>query len=185
MSTTIAGVVLAAGFSRRLGRAKQAVVLGQQTLLERAVASAAAAQLEPVIAVVRPDLVLPHLGDACIVINQQAEEGIASSIRAGVAAAEQANARGVVLMTCDQPAVTAEHLRQLCAQDGVRSGSAYGGRCGVPAYFPAADFAVLLRLRGDHGARDLLAEARQVVLEPLALDIDTEADLQRARRIFT
>jgi CTP:molybdopterin cytidylyltransferase MocA len=52
---------------------------------------------------------------------------------------------------------------------------------GIPAYFPAADFGELLRLEGDTGARELLRSAAAVVCEGLALDVDTEEDLERAR----
>ena len=48
-----------------------------------------------------------------LLLNDDWEEGLASSIRAGVKAvqAEAPTAEGLLLMTCDQPRVTAEHLR--------------------------------------------------------------------------
>jgi CTP:molybdopterin cytidylyltransferase MocA len=90
---------------------------------------------------------------------------------------------GVVLMTCDQPAVTAEHLRALMAGDEV-TGSAYAGRRGVPAYFPASSFAELMELQGDAGARELLRAAATVELAGGELDVDTAADLDEAKRGF-
>jgi CTP:molybdopterin cytidylyltransferase MocA len=179
-----AAVVLAAGASRRLGRPKQTVVLGGEMLVERAVRVAVEAGLRPVLVVVRPGAefgeAVAALG-AVVVENELADEGMAASIRCGVGAVVGVD--GVVVMTCDQVAVTAEHLRLLCEKAGRRTGSAYAGRVGIPAYFPAADFGELLRLEGDTGARELLRSAAAVGCEGLALDVDTEDDLQRARGV--
>jgi CTP:molybdopterin cytidylyltransferase MocA len=60
--------------------------------------------------------------------------------------------------------------------------SAYAGRKGVPAYFPAESFTALSELRGDVGARELLREAAAIEDESLALDIDTEEDIAKAER---
>lgn len=177
----VAAVVLAAGFSRRLGRPKQELVLRGETLLQHAVRMAEDARLAPVIVVVQAQRQSTNLpAGAQVVINGDAAEGMASSVRHGVAAAQQAGATGVVVLTCDQPLLTAEHLEALCAEPHRMTASAYAGRRGVPAYFPNAAFDALLQLRGDEGARTLLRGAATVVNEALALDIDTEEDLQRA-----
>lgn len=177
----IAGIILAAGASRRLGRPKQAVVLANETLLERAIRVALSAELTPVAAVVadaRWSAAIEAKG-AVALLNHESAEGIAASIRVGVRWAREQGAAGVVLMTCDQVAVTAEHLRALCEQPERAAGSAYAGKVGVPAYFPAAMFEALLALEGDTGARQLLVGARAVATEALAFDIDTEEDLRR------
>ncbi len=191
----VAGIVLAAGFSRRLGRPKQTVILQEQTLLERAARTAREASLNPVLLVLHSSVLdateppgsgslaarLEALG--CVVLmNENAAEGMASSIRCGVEAAAGQSLVGAVLMTCDQVAVTAGHLRALYAENGAVTGSGYAGRIGVPAYFPAARFADLLALRGDQGARELLRDARSVPTEALALDVDTEQDVARAEQ---
>lgn len=181
---SIAAVVLAAGASRRLGRAKQTVEIGGETLLARAVRVANAAQLVPVIVVIA-DLSfakLVQVGGGRAVINTEAGEGMASSIRAGIAEARTSRACGAVLMACDQVGVSADHLRALCAAPESAAGSGYADTVGIPAYFPRSYFEDLLRLRGDRGARDLLVGARTVATEALAIDIDTEADLLRARQ---
>jgi len=185
-------VVLAAGASTRLGEAKQLVRLGGETLLERAVRVAREAGCTPVVVVLGAEAEMIRatcaLGDAVVAVNERWREGMATSIqsglkavRAGIAAIGEAN--GVVLMTCDQPAVTAEHLRVLMAT-GEMTASAYAGRWGVPAYFPATAFAALGRLTGDAGGRELLREARTVELEGGELDIDTAEALDEARRRF-
>ena len=139
--------------------------------------------MSPVIAVI-VDLsvtdALKKLG-AIVLLNRKSYEGISTSIRSGVSAAQGAGAGGVVVMTCDQIALTPAHLRALIDEPAVITGSGYRGRTGMPAYFPAAAFADFLKLEGDVGARDLLRGARVVLADELALDIDTEADVVRAR----
>ena len=183
----IATVILAAGASRRLGRAKQMERMGAETLLERAVRVAGEAGLGPVLMVVRPDdlaVVAEARRLPChVVLNGMAEEGMAASIRAGVEALPR-EAVGMVVMTCDQPAVSAAHLRALAGEGERVTASAYAGRRGVPAYFPAAVLGELLALRGDEGARELLGGARTVALPLGELDLDTEVEIERARALL-
>jgi molybdenum cofactor cytidylyltransferase len=178
---SVAAVVLAAGASRRLGRAKQTVEIGGETLLERAVRVAVEARLEPVIVVVRDAGVVSGLRGCEVVVNELADEGMASSIRVGVARAGELGVVGVVVMACDQVALRAEHLVALCGEVDRVTGSGYAGKVGIPAYFPAEMFGELMELRGDVGARELLRGAAVVVDEALGLDVDTEADVERAR----
>jgi CTP:molybdopterin cytidylyltransferase MocA len=185
----IAAVVLAAGASTRLGERKQLLKLAGETLLERAVRVARQAGCSPVVVVLgaayEEILGRSQLGDAITVINTEWAEGMASSIRLGVRTLGfvAKDARGVVLMACDQPAVTAAHLCALMASGEVRA-SAYAGRRGVPAYFPASTFAELVQLRGDQGARELLRDANAIELPNGELDIDTAADMAAAERLF-
>lgn len=180
---SIAGIVLAAGLSRRLGRPKQTIVLGGETLVERTARVALAAGLSPVLAVLNPLFTLPlgHIEAVEVVLNGEADEGMASSIRAGLQRLQSERVDGTILMTCDQIAITPAHLRALCAQPDRITGSRYQGTVAVPAYFPSSAFDALLQLRGDKGARDLLRAARAVATDDLALDIDTEDDLKRAQ----
>jgi len=180
-----AAVVLAAGASTRLGEPKQLAWLAGETLLERAVRTAREAGCSPVVVVLGAEAERIaeqcDLSDAVVVINNAWGEGMASSIRCGVGKLQ--DAEGVVLMTCDQPAVTAAHLRALMAT-GEATASHYAGRNGVPAYLPAASFAQLMKLRGDSGARELLREAAAIDLAHGELDVDTAEDLAEAERRF-
>jgi molybdenum cofactor cytidylyltransferase len=188
----VVSIVLAAGFSRRLGAAKQMARIDSQTLLERTVKTALEAGLTPAFVVVREEqktaFCMANLDSSraesgvALVVNPEAAEGMASSVRAGVRAA--AGAAGVVVLACDQPAVTAEHLRELARGGDEVVASSYAGRKGVPAYFPSRMFPELLELRGDAGARGLLRAARAVELPGGELDIDTVEDLEQAVRLY-
>lgn len=184
-----AGVVLAAGFSRRLGRPKQELVLGGMTLLQRAVQTAHAAGLVPIQVVLNP-AAKPSIALASqvcnVVFNFDAEEGLASSIRVGVESLlPLGETSGAVLMSCDQIFLTSTHLRSLYTQPEIMTASSYGGKHGIPAHFPRRYFQELLQLRGDVGARTLLSSARFMQAEELLLDVDTEPDFERAKELFT
>jgi CTP:molybdopterin cytidylyltransferase MocA len=183
----VAAIVLAAGASSRLGSAKQLILLGGETLLERTVRAASEAGLEPIYGVISAGLLLQAASPRMIpIVNHEAMEGMASSIRCGVRALDDSDASlsGAVLLACDQPTVTAEHLKQLALGGDEALASAYAGRKGIPAYFPRSHFGELLELRGDIGARDLLKSVRGVDLAGGELDIDTIEDLKIARRLY-
>jgi molybdenum cofactor cytidylyltransferase len=185
---SVAAIILAAGSSTRLGSAKQLIRLGSETLLERSVRVANEAGLEPVYGVVSGDMPPDACGNRMVrVFNAEAHEGMASSIRAGLRAAESENSRlsGVVILACDQPAVTTKHLRELARGGNRVVGSAYAQRKGVPAYFPASTFSGLLALHGDVGAREFLKSAETIDLPGGELDIDTPEDLERALRMYS
>lgn len=181
----VAAIILAAGASRRLGEPKQLVRLEQETLLERTIRVAVQAGCSPILVVLGASsariLAESLLTPAQIVLNPAWPEGMASSIRAGIAALPP-TIRAALLLTCDQPAVTTEHLRRLASQaPGQPVASSYADRRGVPAYFPAETFAELLQLSGDQGARRLLASARALHLPGGEVDVDTPESLIQAR----
>lgn len=186
---SVAAVVLAAGASRRLGSPKQLQALNGEVLLQRAVRVAAEAECSPVIVVLGADAekirTACPLSDAVVVINGGWEEGMASSLRLGVETCRvlAKDAEGIVVMTCDQPTVTAAHLRKLMGKDSIVA-SRYAGRNGVPAFFPVRDFDALMKLQGDAGARELIANADAFDLEGGEVDIDTVADLEQAQKRF-
>lgn len=160
------------------------VLLDGETLLDRAVRTVREAGCSPVVVLLGADADRIRRGcgldGATIVINHDWTSGMASSIVLGVDAVGDAD--GLVLMTCDQPAVSAKHLRALIGAE--TAASVYAGRRGVPAYFPRSAFAGLRELRGDRGARDLVVEARVVELSLGELDVDTPEDMARAERLF-
>ncbi len=188
----IPAIVLAAGASRRLGQPKQLVVFEAETLLCRAVRIAREGGADPVLVVLGAisDIILASvpLNDSIVVSNDKWQEGMASSVRAGLRTLDSVfpEAPGVLLMTCDQPRLTPEHLRKLCVAFETNRreciiASHYAGRNGVPAIFPQALFPDLQALQGDQGARAILQSppCRLISVEFPGgeLDIDAPADL--------
>jgi len=189
--SSIGAVIIAAGSSSRLGQPKQLLKLNGEMLLQRAIRIAQQSGLSPVLVVLgahrRHIESQIDFSGASIIVNGEWEEGMASSIRFGIEALKKdaPEAQGVLLMICDQPAVTAEHLcRMLDAfrqHPAGRIASVYASRRGIPAIFPLQAFPDLLALRGDHGARGLLAdkdcEVFEIPLDGGELDIDRPEDL--------
>ncbi len=182
-----AAVILAAGAGRRMGGPKALMMLDDETLLRRAVKSALDAGCSPVVAVVgtwEPGL---EGLEVQTVVNAQAAEGMASSIRAGIAALP-AIARAVLLLAVDQPKVGTPLLRTLLAMAGMEPqrpvACAYGGSRGVPAVLPRRLFPELLALRGDHGAKAILLreDATALPFPEGGVDLDTPEDWERLRR---
>lgn len=183
----VAAVILAAGASTRLGSAKQLVRLAGKTLLDRAVDSARAAGCDPLLVVLGASTEairnVCKLEGATVVLNDAWREGIASSIRTGISALPP-DASAVLLMTCDQLQVSAEHLRNLVSATNLTheaTASEYSGKRGVPACFPRSWFAGLLDLTGDTGAGALLAAAEAISLPGGELDLDSPEDLEQLR----
>lgn len=186
-------IVLAAGASRRLGQSKQLLKHGHETLLQRAMRLAREAGASPVFAVLGAnfDIVSASVPfqHSIRVFNKHWEQGIASSIHAGLHALDEhePEAEAALLMACDQPRLTADHLRNLMARFAAQKtacivASAYAEVLGVPAIFPRAVFPELLALRGDKGARALLEHAPCPAI-PVAfaggeIDIDSPEDLE-------
>ena len=181
-------IVLAAGASTRFGSAKQLVRIAGRPLLHTAVARAveiAGSAVTVVLGAHAAELspLLSH-SQSSVVINRDWREGIASSIRTGVARLP-ASCTAVLLTLVDQPAVTAEDLKRLVGAWKRQSehivAARYGNTTGVPAIFPRSTFSDLAALRGDVGARVLLQRnPDRVVRVPMpsaALDIDTPEDL--------
>jgi molybdenum cofactor cytidylyltransferase len=192
MQMPVAAIIVAAGASTRLGQPKQLVTVDGEPLLQRAIRCAHQAGASPVFVVLgaHRELIRDSIdfGVAAIIVNEDWEEGLASSIRAGVVAvqSEAAAAEGVLLMACDQPHVSIEHLGCLIGMSYAQSAptaivSTYGGIRGIPAIFPRQVLRDLLALRGDKGARSLLERAPWPVIS-IALvrgevDIDRPEDL--------
>jgi molybdenum cofactor cytidylyltransferase len=183
-------LVLAAGAARRFGSPKQLARLAGEPLLLRAVTRAtevAGHAVSVVLGAHAADIapLLRH-SPASVVINRQWEEGLASSLRAGVASLP-GSTEAVLVMLADQVAVTGFDLRRLISswqqQPDCIVAASYEGQTGVPAIFPAHSFPALLELRGDVGARQVLHRMAdrcvRIAMPNAGVDVDTPADLQK------
>jgi molybdenum cofactor cytidylyltransferase len=181
-------IVLAAGASTRFGSPKQLVRLAGRPLLHTVVTRAAEVTGNALIVVLGAQAaelapLLKHSAGT-IVVNHEWREGLASSIRAGVAHLPAACA-GAMLLLADQAAVTADDLKRLAGtwrrQPQCIAAAMYAGAVGVPAIFPRTSFRELGELRGDVGARALLRRncdrLVRVAMESAAIDLDTPEDL--------
>lgn len=188
VSSSLHVIVLAAGASSRLGQPKQLVRVAGRPALHRVVASATGLAGHSVTVVIgsgasEMSRLLAH-SPASLIINRHWEEGIASSIRCGLAALPAA-CDAVLILLGDQVAVTSDDLKRLAAawndQEGVIAAATYDQHVGVPAIFPRTLFPELAELRGDQGARRILERnSYRLIRVPMpnaSVDLDTPEDL--------
>lgn len=184
-------VLLAAGGSTRMGRPKQLLPIDGKPLIARAAEAALASPAWPVVVVLgaHADAIRPALARLPVLVaeNPAWAEGMASSLRAGLGVLDAFSTHldAALFALCDQPAFSADTIRQLIAAQHATGRSMvaarYGGHLGAPALFLRAHFPALASLTGDQGARQLLVTAppdavAAVDLPELARDLDTPAD---------
>ena len=199
MKPFVAGLVLGAGSSRRLGQPKQLLTYRDKPLLQAAVDTALAARFDQVVVAIGGaapqvrDAV--DFGTATVTENVAFTTGCSSSIVAALATVDR-RADGLVLLLGDQPGVTIETINTLIDQftPGGRSGKSPGserpltvcryddGR-GHPFAFARSVFADLAALQGDKAVWKLLESGEYPVHEvvrpgPIPLDVDTWEDYE-------
>lgn len=186
----IAGLVLAAGAARRFGAPKQLAQLDGRPLLEHALAAMTSAPLDRVVVVLgaHADAVRERvdLHGAEVIECSDWVDGQAASLRAGLAAV--ADAEAAVVALGDQPFLSARAAARVIAARGLGTDAVratYAGRPGHPVVLERALFPRIEDLRGDAGARELLAESsvRDVACDGLGRpdDVDTPEELEVAR----
>lgn len=193
----IAGIILAAGISLRMGRPKQLLDWGGRPLVRAIVETALAARLDEVIVVTGSagGAVAAALADLPVRIapNPLAASGQSTSLRAGIAALSPGVAAAVILLG-DQPFVTAPIIEALVRvwrdERAPIVAPVFAGTRGNPVLFDRSVFAELLAIEGDQGARGVIARnparVRFVHFDddrPL-LDIDTPEAYAYARALL-
>jgi molybdenum cofactor cytidylyltransferase len=191
----VAGVILAAGLSSRLGRPKQLLDIAGEPLVRRIARIALQSQLDSVTVVVgnAAEKIVPRLGDlnVAIVLNQDFEVGQASSITAGIESLPH-DADAVLFLLGDQPTVAPEvidavidaFLRSKADVVQARYGDSIPGH---PVLFSRALVPELMQLTGDEGGRSILLrhDVRYVdYVHEAPPDIDTEEDYQQVLNIL-
>jgi molybdenum cofactor cytidylyltransferase len=185
-------ILLAAGSSSRLGRAKQLIEFQGKTLIQKAIDEAKKSQADCLVVVLGANADLIQTGfepsSAPLIINSDWQQGMSSSMQAGLRfLMEKEEIDQVLLMLCDQPFVDASLLDQMItAKESSSKGivaSAYSNTLGVPALFDKRYFVELLELTGSEGAKKVIFnhQAEVHVLDfPLgAVDLDTEEDVSQ------
>lgn len=185
-----AGLLLAAGGGRRMGRPKALVTLDPGgTLLERGLRVLHDAGCVPVVAVLgaAADRARLLAGAADLVVEAKDwADGQSASLRAGLAALEDTDAYAACVLLVDLADVGADVLARVLRAAGERpdalARAAYGGTPGHPVVIGRAHWpGVLAGLGGDQGARDYLAAHAHLLVEcgdlATGRDVDTPADL--------
>jgi molybdenum cofactor cytidylyltransferase len=186
---SVTGLVLAAGGSRRLGRPKQLLPVGDGTLLDATLATVRRCGLDQVVVAVGggADEVLEavDLGGCDVVRNDVYDAGCSSSISAALPVVDPA-AEGIVLFLGDQPLVDPSTVAALVARARAAELAvcSYDDGLGHPFWLGRALFDRLATLHGDKAVWKLVDEAGDAVVTvavpgAVPVDVDTEEDYER------
>jgi molybdenum cofactor cytidylyltransferase len=191
MSITVGLILLAAGASHRLGQPKQLLQFNGKSLLRHAAETAAASECKPVMVVLgsHADRLREEVSglDVQVVENAAWENGVGTSIRAGVHAMQNQNVDAAVMMLCDQPFITTEMINRLIhlhvETKKAIVASAYNNTLGVPVLFGRSVFADILALNDWDGAKSIImqyaTETLPVDTPAAGFDVDTPDDYDR------
>jgi len=180
----LVGVVLGAGSSRRLGRPKQTLDFGGESLLSHVMVDIEAAE-----SLKRVYLVLGggsneaeaslSLERAEIVRNDSYGSGCASSLLAGLDAAGSCDA--VVMLLGDMPGVTADIIDQVMKawrrSPTWAAVTDYRGQLGHPFVFSAEAFADLRQLHGDKAVWKIVDKEPSTRVARIAVDVELPRDI--------
>ncbi|CAL9377875.1 Nicotine blue oxidoreductase [Streptomyces sp. enrichment culture] len=188
----VAGLLLAAGGGRRLGGRPKALLEHRGRLLVEhaadALRAAGCARVHVVLGA-RADAVRRRASlDACVLVDNPAwEQGMGTSLRAGLASLAGTGARAALVSLVDQPGIGPEamaRVRAACRDESSLASAAYAGVRGHPVLLGAAHWdGIAATAAGDRGARAYLKEHEEAVAlvecgdVARPYDIDTEADL--------
>jgi molybdenum cofactor cytidylyltransferase len=190
----IAGILLAAGTSSRMGRNKMLFELEGESVLRRAVRRALAGGLSPLV------VVLGHESERSAreldglpcqwALNPLYEQGINSSLKAGIQAVQDLEAKAAMVMLADMPFVTSEMIAAMIARyRGSRAPlviSDYEGVNAPPMVYDQSLFAELLLMEGEGCGRQVVRRHKQeaeVLAWPVSAlqDLDVPEDYARVK----
>jgi molybdenum cofactor cytidylyltransferase len=188
----VEAVVLAAGAARRMaGRDKLLEPVDGAPVLRRVAERALASQADRVVVVLPPGAEARRAAlaglDLAVVEAADWAEGMAASLRAGIAALSE-RAQAAVVLLADMPEIGPAHIDRLIAAFDPGEGReicrarSEDGRPGHPVLFGRRFFESLRGLTGDCGAREIVAEAAEFVTDVptpgagAVVDLDTPED---------
>lgn len=188
-----AAIILAAGQSRRMGAINKLLIeVDGKPMMRHAVDAAREAGADPVIVVTghQPDAVKTAAGaQVTFVHNAQFDQGLSTSLRTGIAAVPD-SCDGALIALGDMPKVGPEHLRQLVSSHDPDEGHLIcvptrNGKRGNPVFWDRRFFEEMASLGGDVGAKHLIGDYEDAVIEvpmsddAILMDVDSPAALER------
>lgn len=185
-------LVMASGFSRRMGQNKLLLSLCGETVIYQTVRSAVKSGFHRVLTIYADEKVGEEAARAGAETkrNLLAFEGQSASIRLGVRALSD-DADGILFLPGDQPFLSEKTLRGMCGvfcqNPGHIIAASFCGKRNSPVLFPDSLFSELMKLQGDSGGREILVRhSAELALYDVAdkkelMDIDTRQDYAKTQ----
>lgn len=193
---TPAIIILAAGASSRLGKAKQLLIYKNKTLLRRTIDESEKINTQVIVVIgsseaeIKKELTGAKME---VVYNNNWEKGMSSSIIAGLRKALEnyPELESCIICVCDQPYISAQLFQHLIDKkngtDKKIIASLYAGTLGTPVLFDKFYFNDLLQLQGDEGAKKIVKNAigdvEAVEFENGEVDIDLQSDYEKLVKV--
>lgn len=192
----IAGIILAAGESKRFNRQnKLTLPLGSGLIIERVLETALKSVLARVILVVKPDdneiIEIGKKYNTTIIFNPEYKNGMSSSIKAALLELDKEKSiEGFCVLLGDQPFISSKTIDSVVKafQKGKKEivVPCYRGKCGNPVLFDIAWQEDFMKISGDVGGRVLIRlypdKIKKVEISDntILFDIDSEEDYRKA-----
>jgi molybdenum cofactor cytidylyltransferase len=169
----IAGIVLAAGLSSRMGSNKLLAEMDGIPLLRKTISAAVDSHLEPIIVVTghQADKIRDALEGARVVFahNPQYAEGLSSSLRAGISSVPE-DSDGALILLGDMPEIPSILIERMLAAFSPPDGrticvATAGSKRGNPVLWGRQFFAEIEQVTGDSGAKHLMGTHDRFVCE--------------------
>lgn len=184
--------MLAAGRSARFGELKQLLRVGNENLLETVVHGFLSSSADEVIVVLgfRSDEILTNsgFGSARVVVNHDYEQGLGTSLKTGIEAANPEASAAIVALG-DQPLLSVNTIDSIIGKysetHGLIVAPFYGRRRGNPVLFDKSLFPELKKVVGDEGAKRMIGRMEENIVKVtvddpgVVFDIDNESDYRR------
>lgn len=193
----ISAVVLAAGQSIRMGKTKQLLRLKGKPLLEHVLEHLLKSKVDDIIVVLGSGseriMMEVELQEVKVVVNESYEDGMSSSLKAGIKALS-GNCDAFIVTLADQPFIGTSTLNAVIdaylAGKGLIGVPIHDGQRGNPVLFDMSLACEILTISGDQGAKKVLHKHETDVYEievntpSIFVDIDTETDFDEAKRML-
>jgi len=193
-------IILAAGQSQRMGKPKQLLNIGENSLIQHVVKIAESTSYTPIVVVLGShfEWIKKEIKEFEVtpVLNENWKKGMGTSVSRGIIEMQKLNSnlKAVFILLVDQPLISLNLLNnfeKLYLQTGKKIIAAkYDKTFGVPALFDKTTFEELKSLSGEKGAKKIIQkfiEKEEVVYVDFPkgqLDLDTKADYDRFIKDF-
>ena len=192
----IAGIILAAGEGKRIGKHKLTLPLGSRTIIDRVLEAATKSRLDKIILVTKPDdhevVETGKKYGIAIVSNPDYKEGMSTSIKKGLLELDKfKRIDGFCVLLGDQPFINPSTIDRLI--EAFHSGKKeiivpfYQGKNGNPVLFDIAWKEDFMRISGDIGGRVIIKKYPEKVTKiemsdnTILFDIDKKEDYTKAK----